>query len=120
MWRLEMGLKVEEKRIFLRRRESGKFLILCLRVFDLPQGGGCYVIYRERAYKRTYSPLSTLQLFYYSITLLLYSISSFLSLLCYKRFITKKGLCIEGVLGRDCQRPRRQTGSKHESKRLIY
>lgn len=30
------------------------------------------MLYIESAYKRTYFPLTTLQLFYYSITLLLY------------------------------------------------
>lgn len=114
---LEMGLKVEEKRMFYEE-ESGKFSILCLRVFDLPpketEEGG-YVIYRDTTYKRTYFPPP----FYYTFILLLYYYS-ILSIPFYlfcvtSAWIPKKNLHRGGgVLGRDCQRPRRQTGSKHE------
>lgn len=114
---LEMGLKVEEKRMFYEE-ESGKFLFCVCACLIFPprrRRRGVMLYIETPLIKEPISPPPPFLLYIYSITLLLfYSIYSLLSLLCYKRLDTKKNLHRGGVLGRDCQRPRRQTGSKHE------
>lgn len=93
---MEMGLKVEEKRIFYEE-ESGKFLFCVCACLIFPKekrGGGVYVIYRALIKEPIPPPPpSTLHLFYYSIILfyLFLYISSVLQALGYKKILHRGG-----------------------------